>query len=52
MKYEMLVLTKKQFEQNQYTGRSIHDNSVRTLMLPSVYGCCLIFEGKHFRIEG
>lgn len=49
---EMLVLTNKQFKQNQYTGRSIHDNSVRTLMLPSIHGCCLIFEGKHFRIEG
>lgn len=49
---EMLVLTKEQFERNQYTGRSINDDSVKTLMLPSVHGCCLIFEGKHFRIEG
>lgn len=49
---EMLVLTQKQFDENQYTGRSIHDESVRTLMLPSIHGCCLIFEGKHFRIEG
>ena len=49
---EMLVLTQKQFDENQYTGRSIHDERVRTLMLPSVHGCCLIFEGRHFRIEG
>lgn len=49
---EMLVLTQRQFDENQYTGRSIHNPSVRTLMLPSVYGCCLIFEGKHFRIVG
>ena len=49
---EMLVLTQKQFNEYSYTGRSIHDKSVRTLMLPSVHGCCLIFEGKHFRIEG
>ena len=49
---EMLVLTQKQFDENQYTGRSIRDGSVRTLMIPSVHGCCLIFEGKHFRIEG
>ena len=49
---EMLVLTQRQFDENQYTGRSIRDGNVRTLMLPSVHGCCLIFEGKHFRIEG
>ncbi len=49
---ETLVLTQNQFDENQYTGRSIHDPSVRTLMLPSVHGCCLIFEGKHFRVEG
>ena len=48
---EMLVLTKEQFRRYQYTGRSIHDANVRTLMLPSVHGCCLIFEGKHFRFE-
>lgn len=49
---EMLVLTNKQFSDYQYSGRSIYDNSVKTLMLPSVHGSCLIFEGKHFRIEG
>jgi hypothetical protein len=49
---EMLVLTKRQFNAYQYAGHSYRDPTVRTLMLPSVHGCCLIFEGKHFRIEG
>ena len=43
-----LELTKEQFEKYQYSGRSIRDNNVRTLVLPSVHGSCLIFEGKHF----
>ena len=47
-----LQITKKQFENYQYTDRSIEDSSIRTLMLPSVHGCCLIFEGKHFEIIG
>lgn len=50
-KDEMLILTKEQFNKYQYSGRSVQDKNVKTLMLPSVNGCCLIFEGKHFRIE-
>lgn len=49
---ETLVLTEKQYSAYQYAGRSALDGNVRTLMIPSVHGCCLIFEGKHFRIEG
>ena len=49
-KDEMLVLTPEQFQQYHYTDYSIQDGC-RTLMLPSVHGSCLIFEGKHFRIE-
>lgn len=48
-KEEMLILTKDQYQKYQYTGKSITDGS-NTLMLPSVHGSCLIFEGKHFRI--
>lgn len=48
---EMLILTRKQFDSYQYTDRSIYDHNVRTLMLPSNFGCCLILEGKHFVIE-
>jgi hypothetical protein len=51
-KDEMLVLTKRQFNAYQYSGHSYRDPTVRTLMIPSLHGCCLIFEGKHFRIEG
>lgn len=34
----------------QYTDRSIHDKNIRTWMINSVNGCCLIFEHKHFEI--
>ena len=49
---EKLVLTKRQFDDYQYSGRSIRNENVKTLMIPSVHGCCLIFEGLHFKIEG
>lgn len=45
-----IELTKEQFEKNQYSGKSISDKNVKTLMLPSMHGCCLIFENKHFII--
>ena len=51
-KDEMLVLTKDQFNAYSYSGHSYRDPTVRTLMIPSMNGCCLIFEGKHFRVEG
>ena len=51
-KDEALILTRKQFDKYQYTGRSVRDTNTKALMLPSVNGACLIFEGKHFRIEG
>lgn len=47
----MIILTGKQWKREPYTGTSIRDGSVRTWMIPSVHGCCLLFEGKHFRIE-
>ena len=43
--------TKKCWESMQYTDVSIKDKNVRTLMIPSIHGCCLIFEGKHFVID-
>lgn len=46
----ILVLTPDQFRKYQYTGTSVRDRNVKTLMLPSDNGCCLIFEGKHFKI--
>ena len=49
-KDDKIRLTKSQFNKNQYTGRSLKDPSVKTLMLPSINGCCLIFEHKHFEI--
>ena len=45
----MLVLYPKQAA--RYTNKSIKDPNVRTLVLPSVHGVCLIFEGLHFRVE-
>lgn len=46
---EMLLIKKQQFEK-LYHGKSIKDNKTRTLVIPSVFGCCLIFENKHFKI--
>lgn len=47
----MIVLTEKQWEKAAYKDRSVTDPTVRTWMLPSIHGCCLLFEGKHFRIQ-
>lgn len=47
---EMLLIKKNQFEKLSYTGKSIKDNSTKTIMIPSVFGACLIFENKHFKI--
>lgn len=48
---ETLILTRDQFSRYQYTGRSVTDSKTRTIMLPSMHGCSLIFEGLHFRVE-
>lgn len=44
----LLQITAKQVRKEQYIGRSIHDPSQRTLMIPTLHGCTLLFEGKHF----
>lgn len=49
-KEDKIELTKEQFNKYQYTGRSITDKSIKTIMIPSVHGCALIFEHKHFEI--
>ena len=43
-------IPKKAWANLSYTGKSIRDPSINTLMIPSVNGCCLLFENKHFRI--
>lgn len=48
---EVLILSPEHFSRYQYTGKSIRDPNKKTLMIPSVHGCSLIFEGLHFRIE-
>lgn len=47
----LLEITAKQAEKEQYIGYSIRHNGQRTLMIPSVHGCCLLFEGEHFIIK-
>ena len=47
----LLELTAKQAEKEQYLGRSITNPDQRTLRIPSVHGCCLLFEGEHFIIK-
>lgn len=44
-----LYLTKKEYNQLQYTGKNI-DGTKKTMMLPSIHGSMLIFEHRHFTI--
>lgn len=46
-----LQLTAKQAEKEQYIGRSVRNPEQRTLMIPSIHGCVLLFEGQHFIIK-
>ena len=48
---EVAHFTQEQWDRMQYTGKSVHDSNVRTLMIPSFHGSCLIFENKHFVID-
>ena len=45
---EVITMTQKQFNAYQYTGKSLDGR--KTLIISSTHGCCLIFEGQHFRI--
>lgn len=46
----LLELTAKQANKAPYFRRSILDPAKHTLMIPSMYGCTLLYEGKHFII--
>jgi hypothetical protein len=46
----ILQITKKQWDKLSYIGTSIRNPDIKTLMLPSIHGSCLIFEHKHFEI--
>lgn len=46
----LLELTAKQASKAPFFGRSIRNQAQHTLMIPSLYGCTLLFEGKHFII--
>lgn len=46
----LLVLTAAQAK--ECTGRSIRDPQRRSLMIPGLHGCALIFEGRHFIVSG
>jgi len=45
-----IELSREQFEKHQYSGLSCTIPGVKTMMLPSIQGWCLIFEGNHFII--
>lgn len=47
----MLVLTAAQAKEYQYMGRNIRNPEQRTMMIPGLHGCTLIFEGIHFIIK-
>lgn len=46
----LLVLTRAQFIGAPYTGRSYKDPTKHTIMIPSLHGSVLFFEGYHFII--
>ena len=48
---EMLILTAEQFRKAPYTDHSFRDKKIKSIMIPSIHSCCLILEGKHFRVE-
>lgn len=47
----LLVLTAAQARNAPHIGKSIRNSEQRTLMLPGLHGCTLIFEGVHFIIK-
>lgn len=46
----LLVLTRSQFIIAPYTDRSFTDPTKHTIMIPSLHGSTLFFEGEHFII--
>ena len=48
----LLVLTHEQAQEYPYMGCSIWNPKIRTLLIPSLHGSMMIFEGKHFMVEG
>jgi len=46
----MIVVTKQQFARERFKHRSLRNPDAMAWMIPSTNGCCLILEGKHFRI--
>lgn len=49
-KTEKALVPREVWEKEIYTGKSIDNPDVRTWMINSAKGCCLIFEHKHFEI--
>ena len=45
-----IELTRSQFNKCQYSGTSIRNPEIKTLMIPTTNGCALIFEHKHFEV--
>ena len=43
-------ISKAGFDRLSYSGRSVRNPDIRTLMIPDDYGLELIFEGLHFRV--
>lgn len=44
----LLVLTEKQLKNVPYFGYSHRNPKLRSLMVPTLHGCTLLFEEKHF----
>lgn len=47
---QKIIIKRSQWASLPYTSNSIHDKNVKTWMIPSIKGSCLIFENAHFHI--
>lgn len=48
--HKYYILTKNEWNKEQYKGVSVEDNNTKTLMMNEGNGCVLLFEGIHFEI--
>ena len=46
----MIYISRADYDQLRYKGRSIRDPKIRTWSVGSIHGVCLMFEGLHFII--
>lgn len=48
----LILIPKSKWIRLQWTGTRLSNPSLKTLVIPSDFGTCLLTEGLHFRIIG